>query len=442
MFIPPSPQGLTYLPYQREGIALALKWDSVLFGDEMGLGKTIQSIGWMNCHTELESVLVVCPATLKINWAREINKWLISPCVDVTITNYDVLHKLDLNQRWDLAVLDEGQYIKSEEAQRTQLAMKIKSDYRHLLSGIPMPNRPIELWPLLRWLHPEKFSDKMRKQYAAMYCNGHVAEIQIKRRNGSTITKSVWDESGASNLDQLREHLYKHIMIRRLKADVLKDLPPKRRQLIELPSNGIDGGLFSRIMKACDYLESIEDHYYDDVQKLDSNLQAAWEQMAELRHEAGLKTLPMALEIIHDTMASVDKLVVWAYHRDVIESLNNALVDYRPVMLHGGTSPKARQIAIDSFQNDPRVRIFIGQIQAAGPGVTLTAASQEVFVEEDWTPGAMDNAEDRCHRIGQHDSVLIRHLVLENSLDIRMAKSRERKRRIVERALNKPKPIF
>ncbi len=88
------------------------------------------------------------------------------------------------------------------------------------------------------------------------------------------------------------------------------------------------------------------------------------------------------------------------------------------------------------------MRIFIGQIQAAGPGVTLTAASQEVFVEEDWTPGAMDNAEDRCHRIGQHDSVLIRHLVLENSLDIRMAKSRERKRRIVERALNKPKPIF
>ena len=225
-------------------------------------------------------------------------------------------------------------------------------------------------------------------------------------------------------------------MIRRLKTDVLKDLPPKRRQIIELPTGGLSAGLRRQIQEATREWDRIEREFAADVRAMEDRLIVAWEDMAELRHEVGLAKAKMSIDLIHDMVAGAGKLVVFAWHRDVIEMLENTLVDYRPSVLVGGMSPKAKQVAIDSFQNDPATKIFIGQLQASGTAITLTAASNELFIEEDWTPGAIDQAEDRCHRIGQLNPVLPRHLALEGSLDARMFKIQERKRSIITRALD------
>lgn len=432
----PCPKGLSYLPFQIEGIEFAKARPATLFADEMGLGKTIQSIGWMNCFPRLEEVLIVCPLTLVINWRRELNKWLISPCVNITIVHYELLKKLDLSRRYNLAVLDEAHYIKSEESKRTQFVYQIQADNKHALSGTPMPNRPLELWPILRWLYPDKFPKKLQRSYSLRYCAGHVEDISFKTRRGYVVRKKVWNENGASNLEELQTNLKKHLMIRRLKANVLKDLPPKCRQIIELPVSGLLKDLRYKLDQAKRKLDFIEMTYYTDLNKLHEELAVAWTEMAELRRETGLNKLHLDVELIQNALASSHKIVVWAYHRDVLEGLYGAFLRYHPVMVHGGITAINRQKAVDAFQNEEHVRIFIGQIEAAGTGLTLHAASHAIFTEEDWTPGAIEQAESRIDRIGQFNPVLIQHAVLEGSLDVRMLRVQERKRAIISEALD------
>lgn len=427
----PCPPGLSYLPYQEEGIAFGCDKTAVLFGDEMGLGKTIQAIGWLNCHPEIETCLVVCPASLKINWARELDKWLISPCIDVTIINYDMLHKTDLSKSYDVCILDEAHYIKNNKARRSQLCRLIRATHRIALTGTPILNRPIELWNVLHWLDQACWPTSSYMPYAIRYCGAFQRQIWV--RGGGK--RRVWMMDGASNLDELRA-LLRPLMIRRLKADVLTDLPAKRRQIIELPAIGLSADLRRRLRDGLQQIRDLEVKYRDDVQKLESSLQVAWSRMAEVRHEAGLAKVQMALELIQDAIDSSGKVVLFAHHRDVIDQLQEALVDYRPAVITGETPLVNRQIAVDMFQRDPGVKVFIGQIQAAGVGITLTAASHVIFVELDWTPGMVSQAEDRCHRIGQKESVLVQHLALEDSIDVHMAKALVRKQSTIERALD------
>lgn len=418
----PVPRGLSYLPYQKTGIDFVKDRPAALIADEMGLGKTIQAIGYLNCHPEYETALVVCPASLKTNWAREIDRWLISPCLDVVIINYDQLHKLDMRLAWDVVILDEAQYIKNKSARRTRYCRMIKSKTRIALTGTPILNKPIELWSILSWLDSVAWPRSSYMRYALRYCGAY--------RN-----KWGWDVSGATNLDELRQRL-EPLMVRRLKKDVLKDLPPKRRQILELPADGLDADLRARMREAIVRIDGIETYYAQDVRRLESSLQVAWSEMSALRHETGLAKLPAALVVIQDAIDSSGKIVVFAHHRDVIQQLENSLVDYFPAVIHGGTPERARQDAVDRFQQDDKCGVFIGQIQAAGTGITLTASSHVVFVELDWVPGVISQAEDRCHRIGQTNSVLVQHLVLENSLDARMAKTLIKKQSIIERALD------
>lgn len=419
----PVPYGLAYLPYQLDGIEFARERGSVLFGDEPGLGKTIQAIGWLNCHAgQIDSLLVVCPASLKINWARELQKWMIDPCVEITIINYDRLHKLDLSKTYDVCILDEAQYIKSKGAQRTRYCKLIKTKNKLALTGTPILNKPIELWSILNWLVPEIWPASSYMRYALRYCGAYKG-------------KWGWVMDGATHLDELKTHL-SYLMIRRLKEDVLKDLPPKRRQIIELPKDGIGADLRAKLVEASTRLNLIEETYRHDVRMLDSNLTVAFQEMAQLRHEVGLAKVDTALGLIHDAIEASGKVVIFAHHRDVIECLKESLADYLPAVIHGGTPQAERQDAVDRFQTNPKVRVFIGQIQAAGVGLTLTAASHVIFVELDWTPGVMTQAEDRCHRIGQRDAVLVQHLVLADSLDARMAKALVRKQEIIEKALD------
>lgn len=411
-----APAGQTYLPYQTTGIEFAANRDAALIADEMGLGKTIQAIGLLNTRLDLERVLVVCPAGLRINWRRELDAWLVNPLVEVQIVSWDGLHKLNSGYAWDCIIADEAHYAKNREARRSRALMSLRARVRVALTGTPILNRPIELWNILHWLRPDLWPEKSFWPYARRYCAAHRGPFG-------------WDFGGASHLDELAGHL-RHLMIRRLKADVLTELPAKRRQIVELDTR-MDRELRDKMAA----MEARLD-YEAQARGLEDAVSVAWQDMAGLRHDMARAKLPAAVDFLADAAIGSGKLVVMAHHRDVLESLQRELEDFRPVLIYGGMTDKARQEAVDGFQRRGEVRIFLGQIQAAGVGITLTAASHVAFVELEWTPGLMSQAEDRCHRIGQHDAVLVQHLVLPGSLDARLAKTLVAKQRVIDKTLN------
>jgi len=455
----PRPEGLDYFPFQKAGIVYSVDKDNVLIGDEMGLGKTIQALGVINAKLlDIDKVLIVCPASLKLNWQREAEKWLIAnysigiaqstdiPDTNIVIINWDILTR---NQErltakgFDLAIMDEVHYAKNSKAQRTKAIKAITANMKQriALTGTPIVNRPAELFSILELLqHPlaKNFWHYM-KRYANAHNNGY-----------------GWDFSGASNLDELQENLRSTVMVRRLKKDVLTELPPKRRQIIEYEFEEIfDTGwreqvyLEQQAMKQVnadieeaeiqrDLAEATDDQdaYQQAVARLQKARQVQFTEMARLRHETALAKVPAVVDHVITIMENEQKVVVFAHHHDVINELMDELEEYNPVKLTGEDTAKQRDEAVRQFQEDSDTRVFVGSIQAAGVGLTLTAASTVIFAELDWVPGNMSQAEDRLHRIGQHDSVMVYHIVLDGSLDANLAKTIVAKQEIIDKALD------
>ncbi len=438
----PVPEGLAYLPYQRAGIAFALAHEHALLADEMGLGKTIQAIGLINADPSIERVLVVCPASLKLNWLRECERWLVRDLVcgvtmrkwpadaQVVITNYEVLGKWskELKGEWDLLVADECHYVKNRHAKRSKRLFAIEARRRLMLTGTPILNRPMEIQTVAASLAPEAFGHFWN--FAKRYCKPHKGPYG-------------WDFSGADNLEELHQRLRSTILIRRTKADVLTDLPPKRRQVLELSAEGL-----SSVVKA----ESTAWQEHDarlaelrrrtrtdgsrggseaELQALREGVNAAFGELAKLRQETALAKVPLVVSHVREALEATPKVVLFAHHRAVVTELAEAFGE-EAVTLMGGQTLASRQAAVDRFQTDDTCRIFVGSITAAGFGLTLTAASHVVFAELDWVPANLSQAEDRAHRIGQESSVLVQHLVLEDSLDARMVRTLIEKQRVVD----------
>lgn len=465
--IVPSPMGLSYLPYQLAGIAYCYERIAAMIGDEMGLGKTIQAIGLANLiirdkraliegagiyQKSFFSMLVISPASLKLNWSREIAKWIdrkISYGIaqgnffprgaDIVIINYDIVGKhIDRinNRAWDLVVCDEGHYIKNGQTARSKAVFRIENINRKLLlTGTPIPNRPAELYNLLHWLLPDEFNNY--SSFARRYCGG-------MQSNGK------FTDKGASNLEELQTKLRSTVMIRRLKRDVLKDLPPKRRQVIEFPA----GNLKSLIDKERQAFEAQEkalvpikmemnrakdandiEQYKHALSQFRGMQTAILANIAALRKQVAVAKIPLLIEHLEVCIESSYKVVVFAHHHDVMDRLR-AHFGRCAVKFSGQESLPERQRAVDLFQEDKNIRLFIGSLTAAGVGITLTASSHGIFGELDWVPGTITQAEDRLHRIGQINSVLIQHTVLEGSLDYRIATQLIAKQEIIERALN------
>lgn len=466
----PVPAGLAYLPFQRAGIAFATARANVLIADEMGLGKTIQAIGTVNADPTVRRVVVICPASLKVNWSREVAKWSVRPTsvyvgngtvrswgsmfqtpgtVEWLVVNYDVI------ERWrpvidavglDVLVLDEAHYVKSPKAQRTKAILgrwdrdpskrvsPIAARRRIVLTGTPILNRPVELWGIAHALAPDTF--KSWRSYVGRYCDAQE-------------TRWGLDTSGASNLDELQDRLRSTCMVRRLKADVLTELPAKRRQVIELPlgtakavvdaeaeayeaSQARLRGLRAAVAAA----EASQDQsaYAEAVQALRQGEMAEFSTISQKRHEVALSKVPAVIDHLRDCVEQ-GKVVVFAHHLDVVGAIHDAF-PHQSVVVTGDTPVDQRQALVDAFQSDPECRLFIGNIKAAGVGLTLTASSHVVFAELDWTPANVSQAEDRCHRIGQRDSVLVQHLVLEGSLDASMARMLIQKQEVIDASLD------
>lgn len=442
LVIPLPKDAPNLMPYQKEGVYELLNRGNVLLADDMGLGKSAQTIAYCNVANP-QKILVVCPNSLKINWYKEFRKFCVHDytfhiCtgkeapqlgMNVNIINYDILKThiaLLRDAKFDLVIADEAHYVKNSTAQRSKAFYSIKNVNKKIaLTGTPIPNRPIEAFSILKWLDSKNFSN--RNNYAVRYCNAHM-------------TQFGWDESGARNLEELQDLLRSTVMVRRLKKDVLTDLPPKTRQIIEI------GNISEKEKKAqLQLIQQIEeaglfgdnDNSYEgkaNSMKIDTKLLFA--ELARLRKENALRKIGDCVEHIESLLENIDKVVIFCHHREILERLVSDLKEYNPVFIYGETSIKDRDNAVTQFQNNKDVRVFVGSIGACATGITLTASNTEVFVELDWTPANISQAEDRCHRIGQKDNVLVQHLVLAGSIDVYMAQTLIRKQNIIDKALN------
>jgi len=434
--------------------------------DEMGLGKTLQAIGVINCIPEIRRVLVVTKASLKENWRRELEKWLVDKLTigiaeaqywprnaDVVIINYDVLTKHTHSLRaaeWDLVILDESANIKNRTTKRAmavigyvptkkaqaageQIIPPLPAKRRIALSGTPIENRPEEIWSTLFFLDPKRWRSfwSFAKRYCAMnQDSGHL------------------DTSGASNLEELQRILRETCMIRRLKKDVLKELPPKTRGVVEMNTEGMeeiieqDRKAYQRheqaLIAAQAELEvaraSDSDTAFKEAVKKMASTHVAFTEIAKVRHDTAVAKVPAMIPMLQDELEECSKILVFGHHRDVLEPLHKAFPG--SVLITGETPPEERQGICDRFQTDPKCRQFFGSIRACGEGLTLTAANLVVFAEQDWAPGKMSQAEDRAHRIGQKDNVLVKHYVIPGTMDAKMIKTTIEKQEIIEAALD------
>jgi SWI/SNF-related matrix-associated actin-dependent regulator 1 of chromatin subfamily A len=285
-------------------------------------------------------------------------------------------------------VVDECHYIKNSKALRTRAVIQLCRIAEHVicLSGTPIINRPIEMFNAIQAIEPGIFPSFW--EYAQRYC-------------GATHNGFGWDFGGAENTDELHMKLTRTIMLRRLKKDVLQDLPEKVRSVIPLSlSNRSE---YNRA--SADFLGWLES------QEGGKDKMASAERAETLVRLEKLKQLCVqgkykgCVEWIENYLEQEEKLVVFCTHKAVVQKLASHF-KARGVVLDGETAPSQRQVVVDRFQNDPSIKLFIGNIKAAGIGITLTAASATCFLELGWTPGEHDQAEDRVHRIGQKsDSV-------------------------------------
>lgn len=463
----PAPPGCTYKEYQLAAIAYAMQRTHVLFADEMGLGKTISAIGWINAlGNEARTVLIVCPASIKLNWRDECEKWLISKRrievvsspspvsvdSDIVIVNYERLvgprqkPVLDSLQSvlWDMLIVDEAHRIKTMKAQRSVAILGARQSRSckarpgladiatrvAFLSGSPIPNRPKEFYPIAQLLAPRVFGNEW--QFLTRYCEGPASTFWKKGPDGVAKQQIARNFDGARNLEELGSLARTNFMVRRLKQDVWAEMPPKTRQIIPLVPTSKARWLDAELEDAL-----IAEHGSFEQAVLDltgPKGHIPLGQIAKIRKELALIKIPLAIEFIDLVLDQQAKVIVFAHHQAVIEELYK---HYRhiAVVVYGPTSEKERKKSIDEFQTDPSVRLFLGS-SAAGEGITLTASSHVIFVESSWVPGDVAQREDRAHRIGQKHPVLIQHLVWDGTVEAQMIRTVVRKQKTIDKILN------
>ena len=430
---------LQLFPFQKEGVAFVEKRNGrALIADEMGLGKTIQAIAWLNKHSECLPAVIVCPASLKLNWEKELQTWsayntqVLSGTKptklstrNIYIINYDVLHSwVTMLQTKSIKALifDECHLFKNSSAKRTKAVKRISNKVSNIicLSGTPIVNRPIEILNAIKILDPITFRDQWR--FMHRYCGA--------KHNGFG-----WDFNGASNIPELHKILCETVMIRRLKKDVLTELPDKTHSFI--PIELTNRKEYQTAEK--DIISFIRQNKGSAAAQRASNAEVLT-RIETLKQVAVNGKLDGVIDWIEMMLSSTQKLVVFATHKFVIDALmsefnfidNKRKSITQAVKIDGSCSIEDRQKAVNSFQNDPSIRLFIGNIKAAGVGITLTAASNVVFVEFPWTPGDLSQASDRCHRIGQKNNVNVYYLFAHNTIETKIIDLLRSKQKVLD----------
>lgn len=411
-------------PFQRAGVQYLLSQRRSFLADEQGLGKTVEALATIEA-ADAYPAIVVCPASLKLNWRREIGRWLPSRSVqmldgnrggvaatEITIINYDIVSgRLGglTGLRPRAVVLDESHYCKNPRAQRTQAAQQLcavvpREGLVLALTGTPVMNRPPEL----------------------------ISQLRILGRLGDFGSGTQFGERfrGPDAHRRLHWHLRARCFVRRLKSEVLPQLPAKTRAVVPV---ALDNEPEYRLAEE-DVIAWLRTQPLD-LRELDAKVAAALRaerlvRLNALKLLAARGKLHAALHWIHDFLSSGEPLVVFARHREI----QRAVLERFPDALHvlGEDSRRARDQAVRAFQEDGDAnRLIVCSIEVAGQGITLTRASNVAFLELDWTPAKHDQAEDRCHRIGQQDAVSATYLLAADTIDETIAALLERKRAVI-----------
>ncbi|XP_051284341.1 DNA annealing helicase and endonuclease ZRANB3 [Dicentrarchus labrax] len=440
------------MPFQREGLEFALSMNGrCMIADEMGLGKTVQAIAVAYAYRREWPLLVVVPSSLKYPWIEELERWIpeLQPgdinlvenkshtmgisSSKVTVLGYGLLTtdaRLLLEtltrQRFAVVVVDESHYLKSRNAARTKILVPLIQSAKRLilLTGTPALGRPEELFMQIDALYPKRFGTWT--EYAKKYCNAHYRYFGRQRQ---------WDCRGASNLQELHQRL-SQIMIRRLKAEVLTQLPPKIRQRIpfDLPKEAVKEASASfteweRLMKGLGSGVGTMDNPFNQVMGLVTQM---YKQTAIAKAGAVKDYIKMMLE------AEQLKFLVFAHHLTMLQACTEAVIEAKAgyIRIDGSVPSSERIQLVHKFQSDPDTRVAILSIQAAGQGLTFTAASHVVFAELYWNPGHIKQAEDRAHRIGQTSSVNVHYLIAKGTFDTVMWSMLNKKETVTGSTLN------
>jgi len=414
----------TLFPYQKEGVEQIINnyGSRCLLGDDMGLGKTFQALGFISYHinTNADSirVLVVCPSYLRYHWQHSVKEWLDLDSQiakkgkdvlteKICIVSYSMLKALAIKPCvFNVVVCDESHYAKSRKALRTKaLTPLVKSAQAALLiTGTPALNRPIELFSQLLMLRPAYI--KNYTTFAARYCNGKQ-------------TAFGYDDRGSSNEKELAWLLRKGFMVRRLKRDVLSQLPAKIRNSIWLEIKKSELGSIEKEFKKWKKLN-------ERIYKMPSGSEEQREMIFErktvisglylLTAEAKIKAV---VDWVVDALQKERSFIFFAYHMNVLNAVEEAVknLNLGYIRIDGSTPSHKRTSAVECFQTDTNIRIAILSIGAAGAGITLTRVNECVFGELVFVPGILTQAEDRIHRIGQEKKCEINYLLGTDTLD-------------------------
>ena len=401
------------LSHQKEAIEKLVGNDKYILADDMGLGKTTSTV-IASLEGGTEKTLIICPASLKINWQREIanytdkevsiiegKKW--EPA-EYTIINYDILKNFHdpkhpdksdiLNYGFDLIVMDEAHYIQNVKANRTKIANSIvkKVGKVWLLTGTPMTSRPMNYYNLLDLVDSPVAENWMA--YAIRYCAGYQFSVGPKK---------VWNVTGASNLEELRDRI-KPQVLRRLKEDIL-DLPEK-----------IITPVYLRL-KSREY-EKLMGEYYDwyNSSEESSSLTIQFSKLMKVRQVIAEEKIKDTIELAQNIIDQGKKVIIFTNFTNTLNKLTDAFPKVS-VKLDGKMSKPQRQHSVDEFQNNDKIKVFVGNLKAAGVGITLTAAEAVIMNDLSFVPSDHSQAEDRAYRYGQKFSVSVYYPIFENTIE-------------------------
>lgn len=403
------------LEHQKEAIQKLVENKKFILADDMGLGKTTSTI-IAALESGSKKVLIICPATLKINWKREIENYSdksvyiaegknFSTDADFVIINYDIIKNFHdtkkkgesqiLDANFDLVVVDEAHYIKNATAQRTKLINDLvkKVDRLWLLTGTPMTSRPIDYFNLLSLIDSPVAKNWVA--YAIRYCAGYQFNASGRK---------IWNVMGASNLEELRDRT-SGLTLRRLKENVL-DLPDKIITPIYLK------------LKSKAYEDIMGEYYdwYDKNPEESKSLTVQFTKLTKVRQVIADEKITQTIELAENILEQGKKVIIFCNFTDSLEKITEHFGKIA-VKLNGSMSKVEKQYSVDQFQENDKIKVFVGNIKASGVGITLTSAEAVIFNDLSFLPSDHAQAEDRSYRYGQKNNVLVYYPIFENTVE-------------------------
>ena len=403
------------LDHQKLAIEKLSGTKRFILGDDMGLGKTSAAV-IAALEVDSKKILIICPASLKINWQREIENYSdrsvyicegknFSTEHDFVIVNYDILknfydlkdieNSLITKANFELIIIDEAHYISNGQAQRTKLVNSFvkQSKYLWLLTGTPMTSRPMNYFNLLSLIESPVAQNWMA--YAIRYCQGY----QFKAGN-----RKVWNVTGASNLEELRDRTSRQFL-RRLKTEVL-DLPDKIITPVYLRLNSKQ------------YMGLMGEYYdwYDKKKEESSSLTVQFSMLMKVRQVIAEEKIKHTIELAQNIIDQDKKVIIFTNFTGVLQKIHEHF-GKQSLYLDGSCSNPKRQYAVDEFQNNDKIKVFVGNLIAAGAGITLTAGEAVIMNDLSFVPAHHQQAEDRSYRYGQKNSVSVYYPIFDNSIE-------------------------